>query len=88
MQMNERDSLVLTPLETAKLLRIGRGTVYEQIRVGVIPSIRMGRRILIPRAALMKMLETARVDSSRSQKASASAGRLRAELRGDKHWTL
>ncbi len=60
MQMNESDSLVLTPTETAKLLRIGRGTVYDQIRLGVIPSIRMGRRILVPRAALMKMLEAAK----------------------------
>ena len=56
-QDNVSDSLVLTPIETAKLLRIGRGTVYEQIRCGVIPSIRMGRKILVPRAALMKMLE-------------------------------
>ena len=50
------DSLVLTPAETARLLRIGRGTVYEQIRCGSIPSIRMGRRILVPRAALMRRL--------------------------------
>ena len=58
------DSLVLTPIETAKLLRIGRGTVYEQIRVGTIPSIRMGRKILIPKAALMKMLEGAQSEGS------------------------
>ena len=64
--MDERNSLVLTPLETAKLLRIGRGTVYEQIRIGVIPSVRMGRRILVPKAALMKMLETAKADGLRS----------------------
>lgn len=56
-QDNASDTLILTPVETAKLLRIGRGTVYEQIRLGVIPSIRMGRRILVPKAALMKMLE-------------------------------
>lgn len=53
------NALVLTPIETARLLRIGRATVYEQIRVGTIPSIRMGRRILIPRAALMRKLEQA-----------------------------
>ena len=64
MQVNDTDSLVLTPTETAKLLRIGRGTVYEQIRLGVIPSIRMGRRILVPKAALMKMLETAKGNGS------------------------
>lgn len=53
------DELVLTPMETARLLRIGRGTAYEQIRCGTIPSIKMGRKILVPKAALMKMLETA-----------------------------
>ena len=63
-QDNVSDSLVLTPIETAKLLRIGRGTVYEQIRCGAIPSIRMGRKILIPRAALMKMLEGAKGNGS------------------------
>jgi excisionase family DNA binding protein len=66
MQVNDSDSLVLTPAETAKLLRIGRGTVYEQIRLGVIPSIRMGRRILVPKAALMKMLETAKGNGSQA----------------------
>lgn len=57
---NHSDSLVLTPVETAKVLRIGRGTVYEQIRLGVIPSIRMGRKILVPKTALLKMLEEAK----------------------------
>jgi len=61
---NQSDSLVLTPVETARLLRIGRGTVYEQIRLGVIPSIRCGKRILIPKVALMKMLEGAKGDGS------------------------
>lgn len=63
-QDNASDSLVLTPVETAKLLRIGRGTVYEQIHLGLIPSIRMGRKILVPRAALMKMLEEAKGSGS------------------------
>ncbi|MEA3442189.1 MAG: excisionase family DNA-binding protein [Chloroflexota bacterium] len=61
---NKSGPLVLTPIETARLLRIGRGTVYEQIRCGNIPSIRMGRRILIPRAALLKKLESAGCDGS------------------------
>jgi len=61
---NHSDLVVLTPVETAKLLRIGRGTVYEQIRLGVIPSIRFGRRILVPKSALMKMLEGAKHDGS------------------------
>jgi len=61
---NQSDLLVLTPVETAKLLRISRGTVYEQIRLGVIPIIRCVRRILVPNAALIKMLEGATGDGS------------------------
>lgn len=64
-EMSLGEQLVLTPTEAARLLRIGRGTAYEQIRCGVIPSIRMGRRILVPRAALLKMLETTNVDALR-----------------------
>lgn len=56
------DALVLTPIETAKLLRIGRGTVYEQIRLGLIPSIRIGRKILVPKTALIRMLEGVKGD--------------------------
>lgn len=49
--------LVLTPKETAKILRCGKSTIYEQIRCGRIVHLRLGRRILIPRASLLKMLE-------------------------------
>ncbi len=36
--------------EVAKMLGIARGKAYEHVRNGDIPSIRMGRRLLIPRA--------------------------------------
>ena len=55
----ENENVVLTATEAARLLRIGRATCYEQIRQGVIPSKRIGRRILVPRAALMHKLEEA-----------------------------
>ena len=56
-QMNPSESLVLTVGEAARLLRLSKTTTYDQIRQGSIPSIRMGKRILVPRAALMRMLE-------------------------------
>jgi len=56
-QMNPNESLVLTVGEAAKLLRLSKTTTYDQIRQGSIPSIRMGKRILVPRAALIRMLE-------------------------------
>jgi len=36
--------------EVATMLGIARGKAYEHVRSGEIPSIRMGRRLLIPRA--------------------------------------
>jgi len=53
------ETLVLTPNEVRKLLKCSRGTIYEEIRKGTIPSIHLGRKILIPKAALLKMLENA-----------------------------
>jgi excisionase family DNA binding protein len=47
---------VLTVAETAKTLRCSLGLAYEAVRSGQIPSIRIGRRILVPRAALELML--------------------------------
>jgi excisionase family DNA binding protein len=48
--------LTLTVVETAKLLGIGRTLCYERVRSGEIPSLRIGRRVVIPRAALEKLL--------------------------------
>ena len=50
------DRPVLTVDETAKLLGISRGSAYQAVRRGEIPTIRIGRRFLIPRARLMAML--------------------------------
>ena len=54
---NER--LVLTPDEVCPILHMGRSAVYEAIRRGDIPTIRIGRRWLIPKAALIRMLSDA-----------------------------
>jgi excisionase family DNA binding protein len=49
--------MTLTVTEAAELLGIGRSAAYEAARRGEIPTIRVGRRILIPRAALDRFLE-------------------------------
>jgi excisionase family DNA binding protein len=50
---------VLTPEETARFLRLGRNTTYEQLRQGVIPSVRIGRKLLVPKAGLAGLLAAA-----------------------------
>jgi excisionase family DNA binding protein len=47
---------VLTLSETAAVLRISRGSAYEAARRGEIPTIQIGRRLLVPLEALEKML--------------------------------
>jgi len=52
-----QEPLTYTVEETRKLLNIGRGSAYEAIRTGQIPSIRIGRRILVPRLGLQRLLD-------------------------------
>lgn len=48
--------LALTVDEAAKALRVGRNTVYNLVRAGRIRSVRIGRKIRIPREALYEYL--------------------------------
>ena len=56
---NEKSRLTLTVDEAAVLLGIGRILAYEAVARGEIPSIRVGRRYLVPVAALGKLLAEA-----------------------------
>jgi excisionase family DNA binding protein len=56
MTTNNEEPHVYSPDEARKILKISRGLIYEAIRKGQIPSIRIGRRILIPRYGLEKLL--------------------------------
>ena len=42
--------------EAATLLGISRAFAYESVNKGEIPSIRIGRRILVPKVALHRLL--------------------------------
>jgi excisionase family DNA binding protein len=50
------DRLVFSVPEAAKLLGVSRSYAYEAIANGDIPAIHIGRRILVPKAALQKLL--------------------------------
>ncbi len=53
------ERLTLTVEEAAVVLGISRASAYEATRHGQIPCIRIGRRILVPRVALNRMLAAA-----------------------------
>ena len=57
--IKDANRLTLSVEEAGKMLGLSRGLMYEAVRTGQIPSIRIGRRILIPRAALHRMLKDA-----------------------------
>ena len=51
----------LTVDETAKYLGIGRNSAYEAIARGEIPVLKIGKRLLVPKVALEKILNDPKV---------------------------
>ncbi len=51
------DKLTMTVDEVASVLGISRGLAYEKCRTGEIPTVRIGRRLLVSRRALERMLD-------------------------------
>lgn len=58
--------LTYTVKETGSILGLSRGLTYEAIRNGQIPSVRIGRRILVPCKQLQKLLESSNVAEGKS----------------------
>lgn len=49
--------LVLSVIETGKVLGIGKNSAYELVRCGKIRSVRIGHQIRIPKDALIDFLK-------------------------------
>jgi len=50
-----------TPEELTDILPLGRSVIYRELRAGKIPSIRVGKKFVIPKAAIDRWLDTAGV---------------------------
>lgn len=50
------DEPTITVERAARALGISRASAYEAAKAGVLPTIRVGRRLLVPTAALRRML--------------------------------
>jgi excisionase family DNA binding protein len=48
--------LTMTVEEAAKAIGCSRGLAYEAARRGELPTVRLGRRLFVPRARLLEML--------------------------------
>ncbi len=49
--------LTITVPEAARMLGISRGLAYEMAREGTIPTLRFGRRVVVPLAAIERLLQ-------------------------------
>jgi excisionase family DNA binding protein len=48
---------VLTVDEAAAYLRVGRSSIYEAVRQREVTAIRIGRRIVIPKRGIERLLD-------------------------------
>lgn len=60
------DAKVLTIAETSRILRLNRNQTYAAARNGEIPSIRIGKRVLVLADPLERMLRTSSSSNSRT----------------------
>jgi excisionase family DNA binding protein len=51
------DKLLLTAEEAAKVLSVGRSTVYDLIRLRMLQSVKLGRSRLIPAQACRDLVD-------------------------------
>jgi len=54
--MNTETKRVYTMAEVAKILGVSLNFCYMMARAGKIPSLKIGRRVMVPSAMLEKML--------------------------------
>lgn len=55
--MEQVERRTLSVSEAARVLGISRAHAYDCVRSGELPSITLGRRIVIPRAAVDRLLD-------------------------------
>jgi excisionase family DNA binding protein len=56
LETTQLERRVVTVNEAAVMLRISRSSAYEAVRRKEIPTIRIGRRLLVPLVALERLL--------------------------------
>jgi excisionase family DNA binding protein len=60
----------LTVEQAGQTLGICRNAAYSAVKAGEIPSIRIGRRVLVPKVAFERMLAEAGQQPSKPEKAA------------------
>ncbi|HOG00992.1 MAG TPA: helix-turn-helix domain-containing protein [Clostridia bacterium] len=55
------ESAVLTVKEAAVILRISSSKMYQLLREGMVPHIKLGNRVVVPRAKFLNWIESATI---------------------------
>lgn len=63
----------LTVEEAAEILRLKRSTAYEYVLQGIIPSIRLGHFIRVPKARILEMAGLMEGKPRRQEKGQGTA---------------
>jgi excisionase family DNA binding protein len=56
---NDSERRTVSVEKAGRILGISRGAAYKHAKDGSIPTIRLGKRLLVPKAALDKLLMSA-----------------------------
>lgn len=64
----EKEKLVLTVEEAGELLGVSRPHAYKLVKLGQLPVIRLGRRLVVPKASLSRMLSEVRPKNEEQKK--------------------
>ena len=62
----EPEPMTLSVGQAAATLGISRALAYELVRRGDLPKLRLGRRIVVPRRALIELIESKNGTSERN----------------------
>ncbi len=69
--LTQTGPLLLTPKMTQAELGIGNSLFFELIRSGELRSVKIGRKRLVPRAAITEFIAKLEAEAAASQAASA-----------------
>jgi len=56
-EVGRAERLTVSVEEAAEMLGVSRGTAYNLVRTGDIPSVRLGRRIVVPVRRLRALID-------------------------------
>jgi excisionase family DNA binding protein len=66
------ECLMMSVEEAAAVFRVGRSTMYEEVRSGNIPALRIGRRWVVPISGIEEMVRAAIAQAEERRASSPS----------------